>query len=55
VHAVNNVLLALVANYEGSALATESIFTATELDPAYSLVTLVIGALAFHWWVFRRE
>ncbi|HSE00107.1 MAG TPA: CPBP family intramembrane glutamic endopeptidase [Burkholderiales bacterium] len=54
-HAVNNVLLALVANYEGSALTTESIFTATELDPVYSLVTLVIGTFVFHRWVFRRE
>jgi membrane protease YdiL (CAAX protease family) len=55
VHAVNNVLLALVANYEGSALATESIFTATELDPVYSLVTLIAGSLVFHGWIFRRE
>jgi len=53
-HAVNNVLLALVANYEGSALMTESIFTARELDPVYSLLTLIAGALAFHWWIFRR-
>jgi uncharacterized protein len=55
VHAVNNVLLALVANYEGSALTTESIFTATELDPVYSLVTLIAGTLVFHAWIFRRE
>jgi membrane protease YdiL (CAAX protease family) len=54
-HAVNNVFLALVANYEGSALTTESIFTARELDPVYSLVTIVIGAVAFHRWVFRRD
>jgi len=53
-HAVNNVFLALVANYEGSALTTESIFTARELDPVYALVTLIIGALIFHWWIFRR-
>jgi membrane protease YdiL (CAAX protease family) len=53
-HAANNVFLALVANYEGSALMTESIFTARDLDPVYSLVTLVIGALAFHAWIFRR-
>jgi membrane protease YdiL (CAAX protease family) len=53
-HAVNNVFLALVANYEGSALTTESIFTARELDPAYSLVTIVIGTVAFHRWIFRR-
>jgi len=53
-HAVNNVFLALVANYEGSALMTESIFTARELDPVYSLVTLALGALVFHRWVFTR-
>jgi membrane protease YdiL (CAAX protease family) len=53
-HAVNNVFLALVANYEGSALTTESIFTATELDPVYSLVTLIAGAVVFHGWIFRR-
>jgi membrane protease YdiL (CAAX protease family) len=53
-HAVNNVFLALVANYEGSALMTESIYTARELDPVYSLVTLILGAAAFHWWIFRR-
>jgi membrane protease YdiL (CAAX protease family) len=54
-HAVNNVFLALMANYEGSALATESIFMATELDPYYSLVSLVIGGVAFYWWIFRRS
>ena len=54
-HAVNNVFLALVANYEGSVLVTESVFTARELDPVYSLVTLIAGAVAFHWWIFRRS
>jgi len=53
-HAVNNVFLALIANYEGSALTTESIFTARELDPVYSLVTMIIGTLVFRWWMFRR-
>jgi hypothetical protein len=52
-HAVNNVFLALLANYEGSALGTESVFTAVELDPVYSLVALILGAFAFHGWVFR--
>jgi len=53
IHVVNNVFLALVANYEESALMTESIFTARELDPGYSLVSIVVGAVAFHWWIFR--
>ena len=52
-HAVNNVLLALVANYEGSALMTESVFTARELDPVYSLISLILAAFLFHGWIFR--
>jgi membrane protease YdiL (CAAX protease family) len=52
-HAVNNVFLGLLANYEGSALATESVFTATELDPVYSLAALVVGSCLFYWWIFR--
>lgn len=55
VHAVNNLLLALVANYEGSVLTTESIFTARELDPVYTLVTLVIAGAAFYWLFFGRS
>src|SRR6185503_3866353 len=54
-HVANNVFLALVANYEGSALTTESIFTSRNLDPRYSLVTLVAGGAAFCWWFFRKE
>lgn len=53
-HAINNVFLALGANYEGSALATESVYTARELDPVYSLITLVVGGAIFYWWMFRR-
>jgi membrane protease YdiL (CAAX protease family) len=51
-HAVNNVLLALVANYEGSALPSQSVFTARELDPWYTLAAITVGGLAFHFWIF---
>ena len=54
VHAANNLLLVLVANYEGSVLKTDSIFTARELDPLYTLITLTGGALVFYWWIFRQ-
>jgi len=53
-HSANNVLLALIANYEGSAPATAAIFTARELDPLYSLLALSAGTLVFHRWIFRR-
>lgn len=54
-HAANNVFLALAANYDGSVFVTESIYTARELDPWYSLVTLIAGASVFHWWIFRKR
>jgi hypothetical protein len=54
-HAANNVFLALAANYEGSVLMTESVFTARELDPVYSLVTFIAGGALFYWWNFGRS
>ena len=54
-HAVNNVFLALIANYEGSALPSEPVFTGTELDPWFTLVAIAIGGIVFYYWVFGRE
>ncbi len=53
-HAANNVLLALLANYEDSALQTESVFTAAELDPVYSLATVTACGVAFYRVMFAR-
>jgi uncharacterized protein len=54
VHAANNLMLVLVANYEGSVLVTESILTAREFDAGYALVALVVGAGVFYWGFFGR-
>lgn len=54
IHAVNNLLLALLASYEGSALPAEAVFTARELDPVYSLATLAVGAVVFYRLFFGR-
>lgn len=51
IHAANNVFGALVANYEGSVLTTEAIFTAT-LDPAYSLAALLAASAVFYLMLF---
>ena len=53
-HAVNNVFLALIANYEGSALPSAPVFTGTELDPWFTLAAVVIGGGVFYYWVFGR-
>jgi membrane protease YdiL (CAAX protease family) len=55
VHAANNLMLALVANYEGSVLASDSIFTARELDPVYSFISLAAGAAVFYWIFFGHR
>lgn len=53
-HAGNNLLLALFIRYEDSVFDTQSVFTAGALDPVYSLLTLVLSAMLFYWWFFRR-
>lgn len=55
VHMANNLMLVLVANYEGSVLTTESILTASEFDPAFSFVSLAIGAVVFYGLFFGRR
>ncbi len=52
-HTANNLLLALGVNYADSVFETPSLFTADTLDPVYSLVTMVLGAVVFHLWMFR--
>lgn len=54
-HAGNNLLLALFINYEDSVFNTASVYTSGALDPVYSLVTLLLGAVVFHLWVFRNR
>lgn len=46
-HAANNVYTAVFANYTNSVLPTESIFTVTELNPAFGLAALVVMATLF--------
>ena len=55
VHAANNLGLALIANYEGSALTGESIFTARELDPVYTFFSLAAGSVLFYAFFFARR
>lgn len=54
-HAGNNLLLALFINYEDSVFSTQSMFTAGALDPGYSLASLVLSAVVFHLWIFRKR
>lgn len=53
-HTGNNLLLALLVRYDDSVFETESVFTAGALEPVYSLLTLLISAVLFYVWFFRR-
>lgn len=52
-HAGNNLFAALFANYEITALPSPSLFTIQTLDPAYSLIALIVGMILFYLVFFR--
>jgi membrane protease YdiL (CAAX protease family) len=55
VHAANNLFAGLIANYASSALTTPSIFTSSQIDPVYNLLSWVAAALVFTLVIFMRE
>ena len=52
VHAANNLMTVLLANYKDSALPSPSIFTASVVDPVFNLVTFILGAGLLWYWLF---
>lgn len=50
IHAANNLTTVLLANYVGSALPSPSIFTANIIDPAFNLISFILGACLL--WIF---
>jgi membrane protease YdiL (CAAX protease family) len=52
VHAANNLFTAIFANYEGSALSTPAIFTASELDINFNLVSVLVAMAVFYIFIF---
>jgi membrane protease YdiL (CAAX protease family) len=48
VHAANNLFTVIVANFEGSALQTPSLFTASGFDPWYNLAATAVALLIFY-------
>lgn len=47
-HAANNLFVALLINFEGSALQTPSLVMSDRLDPLFNLVSFVVMALVFY-------
>jgi membrane protease YdiL (CAAX protease family) len=53
VHAANNLMTVLLANYKDSALPSPSIFTANVVDPVFNLVIFLLGAALLWYWLFK--
>lgn len=50
-HAANNLFAGIFVNYTDSVLQTESVFLVTELNPAFGLGALVVGAVLFYFFM----
>ena len=53
-HAANNMYAAIFANYTNSVLPTDSIFTVTELNPLFGLLSFVVIAALFYLVLLRQ-
>lgn len=53
IHAANNLITVLFANYTDSALPSPSIFTASVLDPVFNLVSFLLGMGALWLLLFK--
>jgi len=54
-HAVNNILSMTIVGYEKGAMAVPTLLVATQLDPLYSLLTLLVTLAITYWLVSRLE
>ncbi len=54
-HAANNIFTAVFANYTDSVLKTEPIFTVTELNPLFSLLSFFIIAALFYFILLHKK
>lgn len=54
-HAANNLFASLFANYVVTALPSPALFTIQDIDPVYSLISLVAGLIVFYIIFFRTS
>ena len=54
IHVANNVFTGIFMNYKGSALPTNTIFTAQELHAWFGLASYILIATAMYWILFRN-
>lgn len=55
IHVANNMFASIFVNYEGSALPTNTVLTAQEIHPWFSLFSYLISALALYWILLRPK
>jgi len=55
IHVANNMFASIFVNYEGSALPTNTVLTAQEIHPWFSLISYVLSAFALYWILLRPK
>lgn len=55
IHAANNLFTGLFANYAQSSLGTPAIFTVSELDAVYNVISVLIAMAVLYLWFFWPE
>jgi membrane protease YdiL (CAAX protease family) len=55
IHAANNMFAAIFVNYEGSALPTNTVFTAGFVNVWFGLISYIISAAIMYWILFRNQ
>jgi membrane protease YdiL (CAAX protease family) len=55
IHVANNVFTGIFTNYEGSALATNTVFTAQELHAWLGFFSYILTTVAMYWILFRNH
>jgi hypothetical protein len=53
VHAANNLITVLMANYTDSAIPSPSVFTAYEVDPVFNLLSFIAGSILLWLLLFK--
>ena len=54
IHVANNMFASIFVNYEGSALPTNTVFTAQEMHAWYGLFSYLVSACALYWILWKH-
>jgi uncharacterized protein len=54
-HAASNIYITAIQNTDGSVFQTPALFMSNTLDPAFGLISVVLGGVLCYAWIFRQK